>query len=139
MMHQSTDRMLHVSYAMGHDITIVPIPPNTTAWLQPCDVLVFDPAKNKVHQTIDELKEKSVSSSLKRSRSTNTNPISAQPHLKHCIRCTVCSYCTNRCVSMLLVPTWTVVCSKLDIMDPLKFVGSKRDLMQWQPINCSQI
>ena len=97
-----------------NNITIVPIPPNTTAWLQPCDVLVVGPAKNKgrkamkhalntnkrpsilmscdelhkaihqkrrsedivqcwmniAHQTIDELKGKSVSSSLKRSRST---------------------------------------------------------------------
>ena len=96
-----------------NNITVVPIPRNTTAWLQPCDVLVFGPAKNKVrkamkhalntderpsilmscdelhkaahemrsedivqcwmniaHQTIDELKGKSASSSLKRSRST---------------------------------------------------------------------
>ena len=99
-----------------NNITVVPIPPNTTAWL-PCGVLVFGPAKNKVramkhalntyerpsilmscdelhkaihemrsedivlcwmniaHQTIDELKGKSASSSLKRSRST---PIATQ-------------------------------------------------------------
>ena len=94
-------------------ITVVHIAPNTTAGLQPCDVFVFGPAKNKVrkamkhalntdkcpsilmpgnelykatleiraediiqcfmniaHQTIDELKGKSASSSLKMSRST---------------------------------------------------------------------
>ena len=95
-----------------NNITILRIPPNATAWLQPCDVLLCGPAKNKVrkamrhalntderpsilmscdelhkadhevrsediiqcwmniaHRTIDELKGKSASSSLKRSRS----------------------------------------------------------------------
>ena len=32
-----------------NNITIVPIPPNTTAWLQPCDV---GPAKNKVRKAM---------------------------------------------------------------------------------------
>ena len=36
----------------NNNITIVPIPPNTTAWLQPCDVLVFGPAKNKVRKAM---------------------------------------------------------------------------------------
>ena len=96
-----------------NNITVVRIPPNATAWLQPCDVLLCGPAKNKVrkamrhalntderpsilmscdelhkadhevrsediiqcwmniaHQTIDELQDKSASSSLKRTRST---------------------------------------------------------------------
>ena len=35
-----------------NNIAIVPIPPNTTAWLQPCDVLVFGPAKNKVRKAM---------------------------------------------------------------------------------------
>ena len=35
-----------------NNITVVPIPPNTTAWLQPWDVLVFGPAKNKVRKAI---------------------------------------------------------------------------------------
>ena len=33
-----------------NNIIIVPITPNTTAWLQPCDVIVFSPAKNKVRK-----------------------------------------------------------------------------------------
>ena len=47
---------------------------------------------NIAHHTIDELKGKSASSSLKRSRST---PIPTQSQHN--------SYCDNRCVSMLLV------------------------------------
>ena len=35
-----------------NNITIVPIPPNTTAWLQPWDVLLFGLAKNKVHKAM---------------------------------------------------------------------------------------
>ena len=31
-----------------HNITVYRIPPNTTAWLQLCDVLVFGSAKQKV-------------------------------------------------------------------------------------------
>ena len=30
-----------------NNITIVPIPYNTTAWLQPCDVVLFGPARQK--------------------------------------------------------------------------------------------
>ena len=34
-----------------HYITVYRIPPNTTGWLQPCDIVLFDPAKQKVrHQ-----------------------------------------------------------------------------------------
>ena len=36
----------------NNNITIVSIPPNTTAWLQPCDVFVFGSAKNKVHKAM---------------------------------------------------------------------------------------
>ena len=35
-----------------NNLTIVPIPPNTTAWLQPCDVFEFVSAQNKVHKAI---------------------------------------------------------------------------------------
>ena len=40
--------------ALGNknNITVVPIPRNTTAWLRLCDVLVFGPAKNKVRKAI---------------------------------------------------------------------------------------
>ena len=33
-----------------NNIIVVPIPRNTTAWLQPCDVFVLGSAKNKVRQ-----------------------------------------------------------------------------------------
>ena len=33
-----------------HNITVYRIPPNTTAWLQPCDVVLFGPAKEKVRK-----------------------------------------------------------------------------------------
>ena len=33
-----------------NNITVVRIPPNTTAWLQPCEV--FGPAKNKVRKAM---------------------------------------------------------------------------------------
>ena len=34
--------------------TVVPIPPNTTAWLQQCDVVLFGPAKNKVRKAMKD-------------------------------------------------------------------------------------
>ena len=37
-----------------NNITIVPIPPNTTAWSQPCDVFVFGPPKNKVRKAMKD-------------------------------------------------------------------------------------
>ena len=79
-----------MSYVIS--ITIVPIPPSTTAWLQPCDVYTDERPSilmscdelhkainemrsedivqcwmNIAHQTIDELKGKSANSSLKNS------------------------------------------------------------------------
>ena len=34
-----------------HNITVYRIPPNSTGWLQPCDIVLFGPAKQKVrHQ-----------------------------------------------------------------------------------------
>ena len=34
-----------------HNITVYRIPPNTTGWLQPCDIVLFGPAKQMVrHQ-----------------------------------------------------------------------------------------
>ena len=33
-----------------HNITVYRIPPNTTAWLQPCDVVLFGLAKQKVRK-----------------------------------------------------------------------------------------
>ena len=34
-----------------HNITVYRIPPNTTGWLQSCDIVLFVPAKQKVrHQ-----------------------------------------------------------------------------------------
>ena len=34
-----------------HNITVCRIPPNSTAWLQPCDIVLFGPAKQMVrHQ-----------------------------------------------------------------------------------------
>ena len=78
-----------------HKITVYRIPPNITAWLQPCDVYIDERRSillscdelhkaihemrsegnvpcwmNIGHQTIDELKGKSARSSHKRSRST---------------------------------------------------------------------
>ena len=41
-----------VNHHNKNNITIVSIPPNTTAWLQPCDVLVFGPGKKKVHKAM---------------------------------------------------------------------------------------
>ena len=35
-----------------NNIIIVPIPPNTTAWIQPWDVLVFSPTKHKVRKAM---------------------------------------------------------------------------------------
>ena len=35
-----------------HNIPMYRIPLNTTAWLRPCDVLVFGSAKNKVRKAI---------------------------------------------------------------------------------------
>ena len=35
-----------------NNIIIVPIPPNTTAWIQPWDVFVFGPAMNKVRKAM---------------------------------------------------------------------------------------
>jgi hypothetical protein len=35
----------------NHNITVYRIPPNTTGWLQPCDIVLFGPTKQKVrHQ-----------------------------------------------------------------------------------------
>ena len=31
-----------------HNITVYRIPPNTTGWLQPCDIVLFGPSKPKV-------------------------------------------------------------------------------------------
>ncbi len=33
-----------------HNITLYKVPPNTTGWLQPCDVTLFGPTKQKVRK-----------------------------------------------------------------------------------------
>ena len=35
-----------------NNITVVPIPPNTTVWLHSCGVLLFGPAKNKIRKAM---------------------------------------------------------------------------------------
>ena len=37
-----------------NNIIVRPISPNTSAWSQPCDVLVFGSAKNKVRKTMKD-------------------------------------------------------------------------------------
>ena len=47
--YQRNKRILEV--CNKHNITVYRIPPNTTGWLQPCDIVLFGPAKQKVrHQ-----------------------------------------------------------------------------------------
>ena len=45
---------------MTSESTVVHIPPNTTGWIQPCDVLVFDPAKNKLRKAMNTDKRSSI-------------------------------------------------------------------------------
>ena len=47
--YQHNNRTLEV--CNKHNITVYRIPPSTTGWLQPCDIVLFGPSKQKVrHQ-----------------------------------------------------------------------------------------
>ena len=49
-----------------HNITVYRIPPNTTAWLQPCDILLFGSAKQTVRKQHKSDRQFNVQSSLHR-------------------------------------------------------------------------
>ena len=41
-----------MAHCNNNNITVYRIPPNTTGWLQPCDIVLFDPAKQMVKKQI---------------------------------------------------------------------------------------
>ena len=46
----STTQSRTVEVCNKHNITVYRIPLNTTGWLQPCDIVLFGPAKQKVRK-----------------------------------------------------------------------------------------
>ena len=49
-----------------HNITVYRIPPNTTGWLQPCDVVLFGPAKQRVRHQHKLDRQSDISPTLQR-------------------------------------------------------------------------
>lgn len=52
--------------ANKHNITVYRIPPSTTAWLQPCDVTLFGPTKQKVKTTQKRERQIGIDPTLRR-------------------------------------------------------------------------
>jgi len=62
--YQHNDRTKQI--CNKHNITLYKVPPNTTGWLQPCDVTLFGPTKQKVRSVQKSDRQKNISPTLHR-------------------------------------------------------------------------
>ena len=62
--YQNNNRTVEV--CNKHNITVYRIPPNTTGWLQPCDIVLFGPSKQKLSKQYKLDKQSDISPTLQR-------------------------------------------------------------------------
>ena len=62
--YQHNNRTIYI--CNKHSITGYRIPPNTTGWLQPCDIVLFGPAKQMVRHQLKLDRQSEIPSTLQR-------------------------------------------------------------------------